>query len=199
MVFRWFILLNITYSILYSFWDYCILAIKISGSFSTFKSAVFIQSGKPRLVVTTSILSYIVISFLPLRGLHTVYQQTRKDLSTKAIWKQLTYVGLRKCWQNKLPENETTRLIFSLHVGWPFFFFHVFVLLFANPDHRQKVELTPTWFEHAAFWSGVRRATIAPRSQLWILLIFWKKNWGSLFMTGVGWCIKKYNFEKNSV
>ena len=25
--------------------------------------------------------------------------------------------------------------------------------------------LTPTWLEHAAFWSGVRRATIAPRSQ----------------------------------
>ena len=28
-----------------------------------------------------------------------------------------------------------------------------------------KTMLTPTWFEHAAFWSGVRRATIAPRSQ----------------------------------
>ena len=25
--------------------------------------------------------------------------------------------------------------------------------------------MTPTWVEHAAFWSGVRRATIAPRSQ----------------------------------
>ena len=25
-------------------------------------------------------------------------------------------------------------------------------------------KLTPTWLEHAAFWSGVRRATIAPRS-----------------------------------
>ena len=24
--------------------------------------------------------------------------------------------------------------------------------------------MTPTWFEHAAFWSGVRRATVAPRS-----------------------------------
>ena len=29
---------------------------------------------------------------------------------------------------------------------------------------RQK-DVTPTWFEHAAFWSGVRRATVAPRSQ----------------------------------
>ena len=27
-----------------------------------------------------------------------------------------------------------------------------------------KIFLTPTWFEHAAFWSGVRRATVAPRS-----------------------------------
>ena len=25
--------------------------------------------------------------------------------------------------------------------------------------------MTPTWFEHAAFWSGVRRATVAPLSQ----------------------------------
>ena len=29
-----------------------------------------------------------------------------------------------------------------------------------------KILLTPTWFEHAAFWSGVRRATVAPRSQV---------------------------------
>ena len=29
-----------------------------------------------------------------------------------------------------------------------------------------KTWLTPTWFEHAAFWSGVRRATVAPRSQV---------------------------------
>ena len=30
----------------------------------------------------------------------------------------------------------------------------------------EKKILTPTWFEHAAFWSGVRRATVAPRSQV---------------------------------
>ena len=27
-------------------------------------------------------------------------------------------------------------------------------------------KLTPTWFEHANFWSVVRRATVAPRSHL---------------------------------
>ena len=26
--------------------------------------------------------------------------------------------------------------------------------------------MTPTWFEHATFWSGVRRATVAPRSHM---------------------------------
>ena len=31
---------------------------------------------------------------------------------------------------------------------------------------KWKMILTPTWFEHAAFWSGVRRATVAPRSQV---------------------------------
>lgn len=30
--------------------------------------------------------------------------------------------------------------------------------------------MTPTWFEHATFWSGVRRATIAPRSHQTIYL-----------------------------
>ena len=29
---------------------------------------------------------------------------------------------------------------------------------------EKKKFVTPTWFEHATFWSGVRRATIAPRS-----------------------------------
>ena len=47
---------------------------------------------------------------------------------------------------------------------------------------KTKYKLTPTWFEHAAFWSGVRRATIAPRSQpmvtkseenLYLFLSFW--------------------------
>ena len=32
-------------------------------------------------------------------------------------------------------------------------------------DWKWKMILTPTWFEHAAFWSGVRRATVAPRSR----------------------------------
>ena len=31
---------------------------------------------------------------------------------------------------------------------------------------KTKNLMTPTWFEHAAFWSGVRRATVAPRSQM---------------------------------
>ena len=34
----------------------------------------------------------------------------------------------------------------------------------------KKILMTPTWFEHAAFWSGVRRATVAPRSQSYKVL-----------------------------
>ena len=37
--------------------------------------------------------------------------------------------------------------------------------LFYSSEERKKL-LTPTWFEHATFWSGVRRATVAPRSPL---------------------------------
>ena len=33
-------------------------------------------------------------------------------------------------------------------------------------EKKGKQTMTPTWVEHAAFWSGVRRATIAPRSQV---------------------------------
>ena len=39
------------------------------------------------------------------------------------------------------------------------------ILHLANiPWKTSKIFVTPTWFEHAAFWSGVRRATVAPRS-----------------------------------
>ena len=37
---------------------------------------------------------------------------------------------------------------------------------FWSRKENSKMLLTPTWFEHAAFWSGVRRATVAPRSQV---------------------------------
>ena len=36
----------------------------------------------------------------------------------------------------------------------------------AKNEHFADKIMTPTWLEHAAFWSGVRRATIAPRSRL---------------------------------
>ena len=49
--------------------------------------------------------------------------------------------------------------------GW-----HIFPILiegfFNYVMNISKYSLTPTCFEHAAFWSGVRRATVAPRSQL---------------------------------
>ena len=39
------------------------------------------------------------------------------------------------------------------------------LLYILNPLRFQTQNvLTPTWFEHATFWSGVRRATVAPRS-----------------------------------
>ena len=46
--------------------------------------------------------------------------------------------------------------------------FYVFLNANGYQNNNKKCKLTPTWFEHAAFWSGVRRATIAPRSQLMV-------------------------------
>ena len=46
--------------------------------------------------------------------------------------------------------------------------------------------MTPTWFEHATFWSGVRRATVAPRGLP--EAAFWRISWtdaSSSLMGGV--------------
>ena len=40
----------------------------------------------------------------------------------------------------------------------------ILIAVHENTLERLKT-MTPTWLEHATFWSGVRRATIAPRSQ----------------------------------
>jgi hypothetical protein len=45
-----------------------------------------------------------------------------------------------------------------------------FVIWVFKVVQAKKILLTPTWFEHAAFWSGVRRATVAPRSQSYKVL-----------------------------
>ena len=53
-------------------------------------------------------------------------------------------------------------------LGWPIFISQLKAMCSnkesINYNGEQKIILTPTWFEHAAFWSGVRRATVAPRS-----------------------------------
>ena len=41
---------------------------------------------------------------------------------------------------------------------------------------KKSQAVTPTWFEHAAFRSGVGRATVAPRS-LWLLSYVLKEAW----------------------
>ena len=56
----------------------------------------------------------------------------------------------------------------------------------AKNEHFADKIMTPTWLEHAAFWSGVRRATIAPRSHRYYkkdprpnaanLLLSWKST-----------------------
>ena len=50
-------------------------------------------------------------------------------------------------------------------------------LIKAMKMYSLKIVLTPTWFEHAAFWSGVRRATVAPRSQLYHYLCALPNNY----------------------
>ena len=43
----------------------------------------------------------------------------------------------------------------------------ILAIYIGESQKKKKLLLTPTWFEHATFWSGVRRATVAPRSHSW--------------------------------
>ena len=89
----------------------------------------------------------------PLPSLHQCFFRTakaysgeRKKLSTQ---QHFSFI-LMSCFM--------ISTLFSI----AFTFFSMLMLV------KTKCKLTPTWFEHAAFWSGVRRATIAPRSQLMV-------------------------------
>ena len=41
----------------------------------------------------------------------------------------------------------------------------IFFRLAESEKKRKRKDMSPTWFEHATFWSGVRRATVAPQAQ----------------------------------
>ena len=43
--------------------------------------------------------------------------------------------------------------------------FIAFMCVLERNEFHKASQMTPTWFDHATFWSGVRRATVAPRSR----------------------------------
>ena len=53
----------------------------------------------------------------------------------------------------------------SNHVGVTSFAIFVHFHINKKQNCYLTKDMTPTWFEHATFWSGVRRATVAPRSR----------------------------------
>ena len=63
---------------------------------------------------------------------------------------------------SSLRHHETSR-VFSPNLAYLIPNLNRYFL--ASENHWKKM-LTPTWFEHAAFSTGVGRATVAPRSRL---------------------------------
>ena len=78
-----------------------------------------------------------------------------------AQWQSVGLVNQRSWVQSSLEANDFCKRRQAKYI------FLVGPPPFNNFDGvgKQKSFMTPTWFEHAAFWSGVRRATVAPRSQ----------------------------------
>ena len=96
------------------------------------------------------------------------------------FWKSLASAGNWTRASRVAGENSTTEppmltsftlSIKRISVKW-FNFMGTTFILFGYWFHIQGTSLhqsnekhvTPTWFEHTTFWSGVRRATVAPRS-----------------------------------
>ena len=77
-----------------------------------------------------------------------------------AQWQSVGLVNQRSWVQSSLEANDFCKRRQAKYI------FLVGPPPFNNFDGvgKQKSFMTPTWFEHAAFWSGVRRATVAPRS-----------------------------------
>ena len=92
----------------------------------------------------------------------TVLSRSRSGVFLTSIWWLFSYVRSKASiaqWQSVGLVNQRSWVQSSLEAD-TFLPVCLLILLTLTKD------VTPTWFEHAAFWSGVRRATVAPRSQM---------------------------------
>ena len=94
-------------------------------------------------------------------SLSRLYSAAQRDL----YW--LSQLGLQRMGWNPCNFCPRWTSVLIMHV--------VLTRVVRLHPETTKSYLTPTWFEHATFWSGVRRATVAPRSlhaglRVWIAL-----------------------------
>ena len=94
------------------------------------------------------------------RGLHP------SPLPYPAPFTSSMFIRTAKAERGKTDVFNTTAFFIYFDELFHDFYAFQYGCLNANgyQNNSKKCKLTPTWFEHAAFWSGVRRATIAPRS-----------------------------------
>ena len=69
----------------------------------------------------------------------------------------------------KLTEDQVNlikKYLLTFYKIWQDILWFMWQRYFISIGKKEEKSLTSTWFEHATFWSGVRRATVAPRSHI---------------------------------
>ena len=150
-------------------------------------------------------------SHTDLRSPQNIFFYSRKeDFSTECQVSAISFCVVKSnhSWDMLLWNWKHTQCHYT---PWPYSHLNLFhdrcslyiwgIVFLFNPKHAAYVQilntskqLTPTWFEHAAFWSGVRRATVAPRSHLEIA---GEKNNCNTFNLNFNQCWLTHTLERN--
>ena len=102
------------------------------------------------MVISHTLFARTILMYELSLSLSRLYSAAQRDL----YW--LSQLGLQRMGWNPCNFCPRWTSVLIMHV--------VLTRVVRLHPETTKSYLTPTWFEHATFWSGVRRATVAPRS-----------------------------------
>ena len=80
---------------------------------------------------------------------------------------------VRRCWDKYIPSYKGISCFGAIppqrrgFKSWAWYLYTHGCNTSNRTWFQNRTRMTLTWFEHAAFWSGVRRATVAPQSLPW--------------------------------
>ena len=125
------------------------------------------ESSESHVNLTLPEISIIVCYFyqhLIINQYHIVFSLMiiRYYNAIKSITKFKVFICLTLIYK---PWSMTAKIKISIQLKNLFLLKNFMIYL---KNWKTKKNLTPTWFEHATFRSGVERATVAPRSPYWV-------------------------------